>query len=148
MLVCVNLPLLLCSTQFYYPDQFVRKKVAKLILKCKFHERKCPWTGFLTEWESHLETCKFGEKTCPDCKSTINNSKVSIGIPNMVFVSTRMWVSCMGGIGCPLQDSLPCHPNNRSVLSSTTMLLVLYQLHTNALSLHSGKSTNRPAQAR
>ena len=56
----------------------MRKKVAKLLIKCKFYERNCPWTGVLAEWEAHLTKCQFGERTCPDCNTNIENSKVSI----------------------------------------------------------------------
>ena len=63
------------------------------MIKCKFYERNCPWTGPLAKLEDHLAECEFGERICDDCKTSVENSKVSTFLWDSVAIS---W----DGVGC------------------------------------------------
>ena len=67
-------------SQYYYPDGFIKKEVAKLTILCQNHDKGCTWKGALGNWQNHVkQQCDFGTTACPDCEQAVLRTEVSVG---------------------------------------------------------------------
>jgi hypothetical protein len=56
-----------------FPDNFCRREVLSLTVRCGYNKKGCPWLGALKDLENHEKTCEFMMVTCTNegCQVTV-----------------------------------------------------------------------------
>jgi hypothetical protein len=74
-----------------FRDNFARREVLSLSVRCRSREKGCEWSGELRALEDHKKNCPFEEISCPNgCGLTALRKVVNFHTDDC----PKRWVSC------------------------------------------------------